>query len=101
MPGNPKVKWGVLGSGGLARCRTIPEGILPSVNGQLAAVFDVSAQVNTEFAKQCGAKAAGSIEELPGCDLDAVYVATPPNVHCERPLACARAGKHVFCDLKP
>ncbi len=31
-----KVKWGVCGSGGIARRRTIPEGIVPANNAELA-----------------------------------------------------------------
>ena len=32
---NQKIKWGVIGSGGIARRRTIPEGILPARNAEL------------------------------------------------------------------
>ena len=99
---NPRVarivKWGVLGSGGIARRRTIPEGIMPATNARLVAVFDLNAAANAEVAAQSGATAAGSVEALLRCDLDAVYVATPPNVHREQTLACARAGKHVLCE---
>ena len=93
-----KVKWGVLGSGGIARRRTIPEGIVPARNGQLIVIFDVNATVNTEVAKQFGVPPVHSVEELLQRDLDAVYIATPPNVHCEQTLACAQAGKHVLCE---
>jgi predicted dehydrogenase len=92
------VRWGVLGSGGIARRRTIPEGIAPARNAGLAAVFDVNAQVNTEVAQQFGAQAVNSVDELLKSELDAVYIATPPNVHREQALACARAGKHVLCE---
>ena len=92
------VRWGVLGSGGIARRRTIPEGIVPARNARLAAVFDVNAAANTEVAAQFGAITVGSVEELLRCDLDAVYLATPPNGHREQTLACARAGKHVLCE---
>lgn len=95
---NRKIKWGVIGSGGIARRRTIPEGIVPAANAELVACFDVNLTANAEVAKQFGATAAASVEELLCCDLDAVYIATPPNVHREQALACARAGKHVFCE---
>src|SRR3954465_16094799 len=29
-------------------------------------------------------------------DVDAVYVATPPDVHCEQTVMAAEAGKHVL-----
>ena len=93
-----KVKWGVIGSGGIARRRTIPEGIVPAGNARLVAVFDVNTAANAEVAKQFGASAAGSVAELLQADLDAVYIATPPNAHREHTLACAQAGKHVLCE---
>ena len=92
------IKWGVLGSGGIARRRTIPEGIVPADNARFTAVFDVNAAANTEVARQFSATAVSSVEELLRCDLDAVYIATPPNVHREQTLACAQTGKHVLCE---
>ena len=93
-----KVNWGVIGSGGIARRRTIPEGLVPASNAQLAAVFDLDAIANAEVARQFSAKPAASVEELLRCGLDAVYLATPPNVHREQTAACAQARKHVLCE---
>lgn len=93
-----RVKWGVVGSGGIARRRTIPEGIAVAENARLVAVCDRDAGVNAEVARTFGARAAGSLEELLACDLDAVYLATPAHLHCEQAIACARAGKHVLCE---
>ena len=36
-----KVKWGVIGAGGIAHRRTIPEGLVPADNAELVAVMDV------------------------------------------------------------
>ena len=93
-----RIKWAVLGCGGIARRRTIPEGIVPARNAAIVAVHDLNPQANAEVARQFEAQAAASVEELLRCDADAVYIATPPNVHCEQTLACARAGKHVLCE---
>ena len=38
-----ELKWGIIGSGGVARRRTIPEGIVPAGNSKLAAFFDTVA----------------------------------------------------------
>ena len=95
---NKIIRWGVIGSGGIAKRRTIPEGIVPAANAELVAAFDVNLTASAEVAKQFGARAAASIDELLLQDLDAVYIATPPNVHREQTLACARAGKHVLCE---
>lgn len=93
-----KISWGVVGSGGIARRRTIPEGIVPAVNAELKVVYDLNPKSNGEVALQFGAKAAGGLDELLTSDIDAVYIATPANLHCEQVCAAARAGKHVFCE---
>ena len=95
---NRKINWGVIGSGGIAKRRTIPEGLVPATNAQLVAVFDVNATANSEVARHFNARAVANVEELLRCDLDAVYIATPPQVHREQTLACAQAGKHVLCE---
>ena len=93
-----KIQWGVIGSGGIARRRTIPEGILKADNAELSVVFDINAQVNAEVAKESGAKEAGSIEALLDADIDAVYIATPAGLHSGQVQTCAKAGKHVLCE---
>lgn len=93
-----RVRWGVIGSGGIARRRTIPEGILPAANGVLAVVYDIEDAVNREVARRYGAEAAGSLEELFAARPGAVYVATPAHLHREHVLACARAGVPVLCE---
>lgn len=93
-----KIKWGVLGSGGIAQRRTIPEGIVPAVNAELISVYDVNAKVNAEVASKFGTKCVGSIDELLASDIDAVYIATPANLHCEQVIECAKAKKHILCE---
>lgn len=95
---NSKVKWGVIGSGGIARRRTIPEGFVPASNAQLTAVYGTNAVTNEEVAREYGAKATRTLDELLACDIDAVYVASPVHAHHSQVLACARAGKHVLCE---
>jgi len=93
-----KIKWGVIGSGGIARRRTIPEGITRARNAQLSVVFDINRQANAEVAKEYDAEQAASINELLDADIDAVYVATPAHVHAGQVQACAEASKHVLCE---
>lgn len=93
-----KIRWGVLGSGGIARRRTIPEGIVAADNAELVSVYDINAKVNDEVAKQFNASAAHSIDELFASDIQAIYIATPANMHYEQVVACARAKKHVLCE---
>jgi predicted dehydrogenase len=93
-----KIKCGVIGSGGIARRRTIPEGIIPAKNAQLVSVYDINSQVNKEVAKQFDTKAVGSIDELLASDIQAVYIASPAYLHCQQVINCAKAGKHVLCE---
>ena len=93
-----RIKWGVIGSGGIARRRTIPEGILKAQNAELSVVFDTNQAVNAEVAKQYGVEQAASVKKLLDGDNDAIYVATPAHVHAEQVRACAKAGKHVLCE---
>jgi len=93
-----KIKWGVIGSGGIARRRTIPEGIVPASNAELVAVFDPNAEANQAVAKQFRARAVGSVDELLASGIEAVYIASPPNAHREQADACAKAGKHVLSE---
>ncbi len=93
-----KTKWAVLGSAGIARRRTIPEGITKASNAELAAVFDVNPAANAEVAAQFGAVACASENELLASDADIVYIATPAWLHCSQVLRAAAAGKHVLCE---
>ncbi|HWR53269.1 MAG TPA: Gfo/Idh/MocA family oxidoreductase [Bryobacteraceae bacterium] len=92
------VKWGVIGSGGIARRRTIPDGIAAAPNARLSALFDVDADANRAVAAEFGGTTAASIADLLQQDVDAVYIASPAKAHYEHALACASAGKHIFCE---
>src|SRR3989442_471763 len=47
-----KVKWGIIGSGGIARRRTVPEGFVPARNAHLIAVYGTNAATNKEVAQE-------------------------------------------------
>ncbi len=93
-----KLKWGVAGSGGIARRRTIPEGLVPASNAQLVAVYGTNPVTNKEVAEAFGARAVDSLGALVHSEIEAVYVASPVHAHLEQVQACARAGKHVLCE---
>src|SRR5437016_5895980 len=93
-----KVKWGVIGSGGIARRRTIPEGFVPANNAHLVAVYGTNSASNKEVAKQFGAIATESLDALLARDIEAVYIASPVQAHVSQVKACAKAGKHVLCE---
>jgi len=93
-----RLRWGVVGSGGIARRRTIPEGIVPCANAQLVGLYDSNLKANAEVAQAFRVKAFESLEELLAAEIDAVYIATPVFAHREYVTRCMRAGKHILCE---
>lgn len=93
-----KIKWGVIGSGGIARRRTIPEGITRASHAKLVSVYDINPEVNIAVAKEFGAVPVNSIQELLHSGIDVVYVASPVNLHFDHVIACAKGKKHVLCE---
>ncbi|NLW85428.1 MAG: Gfo/Idh/MocA family oxidoreductase [Planctomycetes bacterium] len=93
-----KARWGVIGSGGIAMRRTIPEGIMQAANAQLVAIYDVNQQANRDLAAKLGVKACAFEDELLGEEIDAVYIATPAYLHHDQVIRAADAGKHILCE---
>jgi predicted dehydrogenase len=93
-----RIRWGVVGAGGIARRRTIPEGIVASDEAELCATYDIDPAVNSEVARQFHAAAAASLDDLLASDIDAVYIASPADCHRSQVTAAAAAGKHVLCE---
>ena len=95
-----RVKWGVIGAGGIAMRRTIPEGITAARNAELAAVMDVdetrARAVSKKFDGVPFYTTADALLAHPG--VQAVYIATPTHVHAEQCLAAIKAGKHVLVE---
>jgi len=95
-----EVGWGVIGAGGIARRRTIPEGILPARNAELVAVMDVVPNLAREVAREFGCRKAytqvGSL--LRNADVQAVYLAVPVHLHEKLFKRILKAGKHVLVE---
>jgi len=93
------VKWGVIGCGGIAARRTIPEGITPAKNAELAAVMDVNKEKAKEVSRKYKAQPYVTEEGLvTDKEVEAVYIATPVYLHHRQVMAAARAGKHILCE---
>ncbi|MBO5929230.1 MAG: Gfo/Idh/MocA family oxidoreductase [Clostridia bacterium] len=94
-----KIKWGVIGCGGIADRRTLP-GMMLANNAELVAVMDA----NKEAAERCKEKyqakyAFDSIEELLALDeIQAVYIASPVFCHKEQAFAAAKAKKDILIE---
>ena len=94
-----KIRFGIIGSGGIARKRTIP-GIMLSKNASVEAIMDLNETSLNEVGEEFGvAKRYASVEEiLADKDIDAVYIATPVFCHKEQVFAAADAGKHILLE---
>ncbi len=94
------VGWGVIGAGGIADRRTIPEGIVPATNARLVAVMDVDEKRAREVSEKYGGLPWYTEVDplLANDDVEAVYIATPTYLHCEQTVRALLAGKHVLCE---
>ncbi len=95
-----KVRWGVIGATGIADKRTMPEGIIPAANSELAAIMSLPDTGVEQLSEKYGG--VPYFTEVPAMlesvELDACYVASPPHVHLEQIQACAQRGLHILCE---
>jgi len=93
------VNWGVIGAGGIASRRTIPEGITKAKNARLVAVMDVDATRIKELGAKYKVRYYTEEDELiKDKEVQAVYIATPVNLHYSQVVKAANAGKHLLCE---
>ncbi|MBP3580084.1 MAG: Gfo/Idh/MocA family oxidoreductase [Clostridia bacterium] len=94
-----KVKWGVIGCGGIADRRTIP-GMMLSDKVELVAVMDANMDVAEKCKEKYGAKYAFSNFEdvLAVSEIEAVYIASPVFFHKEQAIKAAKAKKHILLE---
>ena len=94
-----RVRWGVIGAGGIADRRTIP-GMMLCDNAELVAVMEI----NMELAEKCRAKWGcrkaydNEAALLADPEIDAVYIASPVVLHARQAMAAADAGKHILIE---
>ena len=94
-----KVGFGLIGCGDIAQKRVAPA-LRDLNNCDLVAISRAQSQLAEAFANQFGARRwYSSWEELlTDKEVQAVYIATPVNLHAEQTIAAAEAGKHVLCE---
>lgn len=93
-----KVRWGVIGAGGIADKRTIP-GICRSENAELVAFAEVIPEKREELKEKYGVTAYADAESLlaDAC-VECVYVASPLQFHRAQAEMVLRAGKHLLLE---
>ncbi|UCF98480.1 MAG: Gfo/Idh/MocA family oxidoreductase [Spirochaetaceae bacterium] len=93
------LRWGLIGCGDIARKRVAPA-LRDLDNCRLVAVNRARYELAEAFAREFGAERwyRDWRELLEDEEIDAVYIATPHNLHEEQTIAAAKAGKHVICE---
>ena len=94
-----KIKWGVIGTAGIARSCTIP-GMQQADNCELYAIAGRNIDKAEQFKEAFGfEKAYGSYKELlDDPEVEAVYIALPNTLHYEWAVKAMQSGKHVLCE---
>jgi len=93
-----KVKWCVIGAGGIADRRTIPA-IMKDPDAELVAVMDKSGEIAERIGKKYGVPHFTSEREmLKSVECDAVYIGTPVFCHREQALIALEHGVSVLVE---
>lgn len=94
-----KIKWGVIGCGGIADRRTLP-GMMLADNAELIAVMDAYMPAAEKCKEKYNAKYAfDKMEDVLALDeIQAVYIASPVFCHKEQAMAAADAGKDILIE---
>lgn len=97
MSENNKIRWGIIGPGGIAQA--FLGGINDSETGVLAAIGSRNPGKPGLAEKFPGARIHDGYEALiADPEVDAIYIATPHPGHAEWAIKCAEGGKHVLCE---
>ncbi len=93
-----KIRWGILGTGGIARL--FAEGLTFLDEAELVAVGSRGAKSAEEFGEQylVPRRHASYVELANDPEVDVIYVATPHTSHKENSMLCLQAGKAVLCE---
>lgn len=93
-----KLKWGILGCGGIANA--FAKGVAQTDSGVIAAVASRDIAKAKKFAETYGIeKAYGSYDALlEDKSIDAVYISTPHPMHAQWAIRAADSGKHILCE---
>ena len=94
-----KIRFGVIGAGGIADRRTIP-GMKLARNAELTAVMELNPTIAEQLRVKHGAKRAYSDAAalLADPEVDAVYIASPVVTHAGLTRQAAAAGKHILLE---
>jgi predicted dehydrogenase len=93
------VRWGIIGTGEIVR-----KAVAPAISALECAVLSGVASRDASRAERFARETSAGRwyrswqELLDDHEIDAVYVATPHDLHAAQTIAAAKAGKHVLCE---
>ena len=93
-----KIRWCVIGAGGIADRRTIPA-ILQDPNNELVGIMDTVPAVVEKLGVKYNVAAFTDEEEmLKSVECDAVYISTPVFCHFKQAMLCLKYGRNVYVE---
>jgi 1,5-anhydro-D-fructose reductase (1,5-anhydro-D-mannitol-forming) len=92
------LRWGLIGASTIAAQHMI--GAIRANGGEVIAVMSASTDRAATFARDHAiVSSTSNLEDLLGSsDIDAVYISTTNELHCDQVFSAAAAGKHVLCE---
>ncbi len=94
-----KVRWGIIGCGDVTEVKSGPA-FKKIANSELVAVMRRDAAKAQDYAQRHGVKKwyASAQDLINDPEVDAVYIATPPDSHADYTVQAAAAGKPVYVE---
>ena len=94
-----RIRFGILGAGGIADRRTLP-GMLLAEHAEIVAGMELDAAVAERLREKYGARRAYTDERalVEDPEIDAVYIASPIACHARQARLAADYGKHILIE---
>ena len=93
------VRWGILGVGDVCEVKSAPA-MQKIQNSEVVAVMRRNGKKAKDYAERHGVSTwyDDADELINDPNVNAIYIATPPNVHCDLTVKAAKAGKPVYVE---
>ncbi|MCL3780492.1 Gfo/Idh/MocA family oxidoreductase [Prolixibacteraceae bacterium JC049] len=94
-----KIKWGIIGCGNVTEQKSGPA-FQKVTNSELVAVMRRNGELAKDYAQRHGVKKWYDDAEklINDPEVNAIYIATPPDSHCNYTLQALKAGKAVYVE---
>lgn len=99
LSGRPTIRWGIIGCGDVTEVKSGP-GFQKAAGSALVAVMRRNGALAADYARRHGVPRSYDRAEalIADPEVDAVYVATPPDTHASYALQVAAAGKPAYVE---